>query len=91
VPLTSATAKAKRIAAQHMPLVLAAYIRLRLDMRLKMSPEIREKLIPGIYAIFDIMNVEGRKVLGESLDAAGRAILVDLVRDWSRFGRWKGL
>ncbi len=46
--------------------------------------------MPGIYAIFDIMSLEQRRVLGEGLDASGRAVLGGLVRDWVRFGKWKG-
>ncbi|KAI9742252.1 MAG: hypothetical protein M1818_004152 [Claussenomyces sp. TS43310] len=88
--LNSATAKAKRLAGQHMPFVLSSYIRLQLDMGLKMSPDIRERLVPGIYAIFDTTTLEGRRVLGESMDVSGRAVLGNLVRDWQRFGKWKG-
>ncbi len=73
-----------------MPFVLSAYIRAQLDMSLRMKQEIREALVPGWYAIFDTMTVEGRKALGESLDAGGRAILSSLVKDWLRFGKWNG-
>lgn len=55
-----------------------------------MDPEVRSALVPGIWAIFDCMTVEGRRVLGESLDAGGRRILSDLIKDWTRFGKWTG-
>jgi nucleolar pre-ribosomal-associated protein 2 len=86
--LVSATAKAERMAGQHMPIVLSTYIRLQLEM--KMSTEVREKMVPGLYAIFDTTTTESRRVLGESLDSSGRAVLGGLVRDYLRFGKWKG-
>jgi hypothetical protein len=73
-----------------MPYVLSTYIHAQLDMSLAMKQEIREALVPGWYAIFDIMTVEGRRALGEGLDASGRAVLAGLVRDWVRFGKWNG-
>jgi nucleolar pre-ribosomal-associated protein 2 len=88
--LHSATKKAKALAGQHMPFVLSAYIRAQLDLSLSMKQDVREALVPGWYAIFDTMTVESRKALGESLDASGRAILSELVKDWLRFGKWNG-
>jgi nucleolar pre-ribosomal-associated protein 2 len=73
-----------------MPLVLGLYVQLQLDMGLKMHPEVREKLVQGVYAVFDTTTQEGRRVLGEGMDASGRAVLGGLVRDWMRFGKWKG-
>lgn len=88
--LNNPTAKAKRLAAQYMPTVLGAYIQMQLDLSLRMKPEIREALVPAVYAIFDTMNVEERRALGERMDNAGRAILGTMVRDWTRWGKWKG-
>ncbi|KAH8820032.1 Urb2/Npa2 family-domain-containing protein [Xylogone sp. PMI_703] len=87
-PLTSATDKAKRIAGQHMQFVLATYIKLQLEMRMK--PEVREKMVPGLYAIFDTTTVEMRRMIGDGLDSSGRALLGTLVRDYRKFGKWKG-
>ncbi|KAF4636308.1 hypothetical protein G7Y89_g1788 [Cudoniella acicularis] len=86
--LNSATDKAKGMAAQHMQFVLTSYIKLQLEMR--MAPEVREKMIPGLYAIFDGTSVEMRRMIGESLDASGRAVFGTLLRDYLRFGKWKG-
>lgn len=86
--LVSATDKAKRMAGQYMPVVLSSYIRLQLEM--KMSSECRERLVQGLYAIFDTTTLESRRVLGESLDSSGRAVLGGLVRDYLRFGKWTG-
>ncbi|TVY34122.1 Nucleolar pre-ribosomal-associated protein [Lachnellula occidentalis] len=86
--LTSATDKAKRMAAQHMQFVLTTYIKLQLEMR--MLPEIREKMVPGLYAIFNTTSPEMRRMISESLDASGRAVFGTLFRDYQRFGKWKG-
>lgn len=86
--LTSATDKAKRMAGQHMQYVLTLYIKVQLDM--KMLPEVREKMVPGIYAIFDTTSPELRKAISEGLDSSGRAVFGTLYRDYARFGKWKG-
>jgi nucleolar pre-ribosomal-associated protein 2 len=86
--LTSATDKAKRMAGQHMQFVLTTYIKLQLEMR--MLPEIRETIVPGIYAIFDSTTPELRRVINDGLDANGRAVFGTLYRDYARFGKWKG-
>jgi nucleolar pre-ribosomal-associated protein 2 len=86
--LTSATDKAKRMAGQHMQFLLTTYIKLQLEMR--MLPEIREKMIPGLYAIFDTTTPELRRVINDELDASGRAVFGTLYKDYARFGKWKG-
>lgn len=89
-PLVSATAKAKRVAGGHLPGVVGAFIKFSLDMGVRMEQEVREKVKQGLWAVFDTMGVEGRKMLGEELDRPGRDVLRGLVEEWSRFGRWKG-
>ena len=86
--LTPATQKAKGMAAQHMQFILTTYIRLQLEMR--MSSEIREKMVPGIYAIFDTTTPEMRRMINDSLDSSGRSVFGTLFRDYQKFGKWKG-
>ncbi|KAI9648313.1 hypothetical protein NHQ30_002946 [Ciborinia camelliae] len=86
--LTSAVAKAKRIAGQHMHIILQTYIKFNLEMTMK--PELRAAMIPGLYAIFGCTDMEGRKAVVDGLDASARAVWGTLYRDWVRFGRWKG-
>lgn len=73
-----------------MPYVLGLYIKLQLDMALQMKAEVRSELTPGIYAILDCAGKKGRRFLAEGLDGPGRALLSELIKDWSRFGEWKG-
>jgi nucleolar pre-ribosomal-associated protein 2 len=86
--LTSAKDKAKRMAGIHMQYVLILYIKLQLEM--KMLPEIREKMVPGLYAIFDTTTPESRRMVSDSLDSSGRAVFGTLYKDWQRFGKWGG-
>ena len=71
-----------------MQFVLMTYIKLQLEM--KTLPEVREKMIPGLYAIFDTTTPELRKVISESIDSSGRAVFGTLYRDYVKFGKWKG-
>jgi hypothetical protein len=52
-----------------MQFVLLTYIKLQLEM--KMEPGVREKMVPGLYAIFDTTTPELRKMI---------------VRAWMRVG-----
>lgn len=87
--LESATDVAKREAGQHMYLVLLAYVRLQLDGRVPHAA--REALEPAVYSILDITSDERRRIMSESMDESGRAILRDMVRQYRRFGKWTGV
>jgi nucleolar pre-ribosomal-associated protein 2 len=71
-----------------MQFVLTLYVQLQLEMR--MLPEVREKMIPGLYAIFDTTTPEMRKMISDGLDSSGRAVFGMLFKDYHKFGRWKG-
>lgn len=76
------------MAGQHMHFVLTTYIKLQLEMR--MLPEVRGRMVPGLYAIFDTTTPEMRRMINDGLDASGRAVFGTLYRDYLRFGKWKG-
>jgi hypothetical protein len=59
-------------------------------MSLSMRRDVREALVPGWWVVLDAMGQEGRRLAGESMDSSGRVLLAGLVRDWGRFGKWKG-
>ncbi|KAF7956452.1 hypothetical protein EAE96_003793 [Botrytis aclada] len=86
--LTSAVAKAKKIAGQHMHIILQTYIKFNLEMTMK--SEVRAAMKPGLYAIFGCTDMEGRKAVVDGLDSSARAVWGTLYRDWARFGKWKG-
>lgn len=76
------------MAGQHMQFVLTSYIRLQLEM--KMLPELREKMIPGLYAIFETTTPEMRRMISDGLDSSGRAVFGMLFKDYQKFGKWTG-
>ncbi|CZT47560.1 uncharacterized protein RSE6_08135 [Rhynchosporium secalis] len=86
--LTSEKDKAKRIAAQYMKFVLEAYVRGQLEM--KMLPEVREKMIPGLYAILNCFTEEIRDAVSAELDSSGRAVFMRLYADWRKFEKPRG-
>ncbi|TGJ82647.1 hypothetical protein E0Z10_g6104 [Xylaria hypoxylon] len=87
--LDSATDVAKRAAGQYMYLVLETYIKLQLEV--EVSREMRKALEVGIFSVLDITSEGCRKVLNESLDAAGRAVFRALFAEYRKFGKWKGV
>lgn len=50
----------------------------------------REKLMPGIFAVMDVMSAEVKRTVNARLDANGRSIFKGLYENWRREGRWKG-
>lgn len=87
--LDSAVDAAKRSAGQHMYLVLMSYIKLQLEHPI--SRAVREALEPGVYAILDITNEQGRRILNEAVDGSGRAIFKEMYRRYMKFGKWSGV
>lgn len=87
--LDSATDAAKRLAGQHMYLVLMLYIRLQLEK--SVSHDIREALEPGIYSILDISPTEIRRIMNDAMDGSGRAIFRELYKQYLKFGKWSGV
>ncbi|KAF9877377.1 Urb2/Npa2 family protein [Colletotrichum karsti] len=87
--LDSATDAAKRSAGRHMYLVLMAYVKMQLDV--DVPRDVREALEPGMNSVFDITPPEVRKILNDSMDASGRAILREMYRRYTKFGKWTGV
>ncbi|KAI8243733.1 Nucleolar pre-ribosomal-associated protein 2 [Colletotrichum sp. SAR 10_96] len=87
--LDSATDAAKRSAGRHMYLVLMAYVKMQLDV--DVPRDVREALEPGMNSVFDITPIEVRKILNDAMDASGRAILREMYRRYTKFGKWSGV
>lgn len=87
--LDSATDAAKRLAGQHMYLVLMLYIKLQLEK--SVSHDVQEALEPGIYSILDISPTEIRRIMNDAMDGSGRAIFRELYKQYLKFGKWSGI
>ncbi|KAF4979482.1 hypothetical protein FZEAL_4341 [Fusarium zealandicum] len=87
--LDSATDAAKRSAGRHMYLVLMQYVKLQLES--DVPRPVREALEPAMNSIFDITPPEVRKILNDAMDASGRAILREMFKRYTKFGKWSGV
>ena len=87
--LDSATDAAKRSAGRHMYLVLMQYVKLQLENDVQRP--IREALEPAMNSIFNITPPEGRKILNDAMDGSGRAILREMFKRYTKFGKWSGV
>lgn len=68
--------------------VLTTYIKLQLEM--KMSPELHDKLRPAIWAIFQATDENARHRTVCELDAQGKIVWDRLFHDWVKFGKYHG-
>ena len=84
--LTDETKKAKSLAGQYMQYVIMDFCRCSLHGRI--DPLNKEKLMPGLYAVLDVMDRETMRGMNGAMDANGRAVWKGLYQDWERFGRW---
>lgn len=87
--LDSATDAAKRSAGRHMYLILVHYVKLQLET--SVSTEVRDALEQAMNSIFDISPPEGRKILNDTMDSSGRAILREMFKRYVKFGKWSGV
>ncbi|KID86573.1 Nucleolar 27S pre-rRNA processing protein [Metarhizium guizhouense ARSEF 977] len=87
--LDSATDAAKRSVGRHMYLILVHYVKLQLET--SVSTEVRDALEQAMNSIFDITPPEGRKILNDTMDSSGRAILREMFKRYVKFGKWSGV
>lgn len=84
--LTDETKKAKSLAGQYMQYLIMDFCRCSLHGRIPSSS--KEKLMPGLYAVLDVMDRETMRGMNGAMDSNGRAVWKGLYQDWERFGRW---
>lgn len=87
--LDSATDAAKRMAGQHMYLVLMMYIKLQLEQNV--PHDVREAIEPGVFSVLDVTSPEGRRMMNDALDPSGRAIMKEMYKQYLKFGKWSGI
>ncbi|KIW13892.1 hypothetical protein PV08_06673 [Exophiala spinifera] len=84
--LNDETMRAKHLAGQHMQYVVVGYTRCALDGQI--MPTVKERLMPGMYAVLDSMDRELLRAMNAGMDPSSRAIFKNLYDDWTRFGKW---
>ncbi|RGP67803.1 nucleolar pre-ribosomal-associated 2 [Fusarium longipes] len=87
--LDSATDAAKRSAGRHMYLIMMQYVKLQLEA--DVPRRVNEALEPAMNSIFDITPPEVRKILNDAMDKSGRAILKEMYKRYTKFGKWSGV
>lgn len=84
--LNDETKRAKQLAGQHMQYVVVEYARCTLDGQI--VPSVKDRLMPGMYAVLDSMDRELLRAANAAMDPSSRAIFKNLYDDWTRFGKW---
>ncbi|KAL6925109.1 hypothetical protein ACHAP8_001106 [Fusarium lateritium] len=87
--LDSATDAAKRSAGRHMYLIMMQYVKLQLEA--DVPRRVNEALEPAMNSIFDVTPPEVRKILNDAMDKSGRAILKEMYKRYTKFGKWSGV
>ncbi len=84
--LNDETKKAKSLAGQYMQYLIMTYCSCSLHGRIPSSS--KEKLMPGLYSVMDVMDREVMRGMNGAMDSSGRAIFKGLYDEYQRFGRW---
>lgn len=84
--LTDNTKKVKSLAGQHLQYLVMQYTVCQLHG--KLTPDVKTALMPGFYAILDVMSRDTMRAMNASMDSSGRAVFKGLYDDYVRFGRW---
>ncbi|KAL9074531.1 MAG: hypothetical protein Q9157_004367 [Trypethelium eluteriae] len=82
--LVDETRKARAYAGQYMQGVLMEFCRAQLRGRLQ--PQVRRRLMPGLYATIAVVSEDGLRAMNASMDSSTRALWKSLYDDWRRFG-----
>lgn len=85
--LIDKTKRAKRIAGQYLQYLIMEYANCSLHG--SVTPEMKSALLPGLYAVLDVMSRDTMKALNAGLDASGRSVFKSLYDDYIKFGKWK--
>lgn len=83
--LNDETKKVRAIAGQYLPYLIMEYSQCQLNARI--PPVVKAALMPGLYAVFDVMSQETMRTLNAAMDSSSRAIFKALYDDYRRFGK----
>ena len=86
--LTDSTKTARALSGQYLHYLILSYCTFQLQGIL--SPDVKNSLMPGLYAVLDVMTRDGMRAMNAAMGASERAIWKGLYDDWRMFGRWDG-
>lgn len=84
--LTDDVKSLRREVSRYTQYLLQSYCQVMLDGYI--APDVKEKLLPGLYAVMNAMDVEVMRGLNAAMGESQRAVWKDLYAEWGRFGRW---
>ena len=84
--LNDETKRVKAIAGQHLQYLVMTHARSTLDGEI--VPDVKEKLMPGMYAVLDSLSRDVMRAMNAAMDPGSRAIFKTLYDDWTRYGKW---
>lgn len=84
--LNDETKKARTESGKHMPYFIMEFCVLQLSGRM-VGEGMREKLMPGIWAVLNAMNKEVMGAMNAQMSVAGREIWREVYAEWKRDGR----
>lgn len=84
--LTDETRQLRQQVSLHTQYLLITYTQATLDGYI--SPEVKEKLLPGLYSVLNATDVEVLRGMNASMDGSQRDVWKDLYAEWGRYGRW---
>jgi len=80
--LVDATRQARQYAGQYMPTLIAAFCKNMLSGRLE--PEVRERLVPGLWSALDCTDKEGLRAMSAGMDNSTRAVWKSVYSEWKK-------
>jgi nucleolar pre-ribosomal-associated protein 2 len=84
--LNDNTKKVKRLAGQYLQYLVVEYAGCQLGGAI--VPEMKAALMPGMYAILDVMSRDTVRAMNAAMDSPSRAVFKGLYADYVRFGKW---
>jgi len=84
--LTDPTHHLRTLVSHHTPYLLQTYCQTTLDGSI--TPEAKEKLLPGLYAVCNGMDVLVMRGMNAAMGESQRAVWRDFYGEWRRWGVW---
>ncbi|KAF2398830.1 hypothetical protein EJ06DRAFT_583451 [Trichodelitschia bisporula] len=86
--LVDETKRARQYVGEFVGYVLMQYCTCQLGGT--MESEVREVLRPGLWAMMDVVRMEGMRAMNAGMGKDERVLWGAMYSEWRRFGRWRG-